>query len=328
MALELSVMRFMIESRFIGIKGRMRNLRSNGVIVVTTIKYRSGHQGAMTRLLVCSEPDLPSVNMRKHLLSMHDWEDIGSDGPNNYISSGDTVMVSIPDMHIRHEDLDRTVRDFGIVPDEVVFMSKHSAKSGTPALTVHPIGNYHENEFGGKARTLVPAAPASMTDALRRILSYNDMEGTQTCFEVTHHGPYLEVPTFFIEIGSDESNWGNEHAAEILARVLSDLEPDHDAPRIVGVGGGHYAPRFTEVAGKCRVSFGHMVPNYQIQGNDDEDVIRMITDACRATETDQVYLHKKSMKKAEERHLTELMTSAGLEVLSSSSELEPLNVNL
>ena len=48
----------------------------------------------MTRLLVCSEPDLPSVNMREALLKMHEWEDMGSDGTNSYCSCGDTVMVS------------------------------------------------------------------------------------------------------------------------------------------------------------------------------------------------------------------------------------------
>lgn len=280
----------------------------------------------MTRLLVCSEPDLPSVNMRSSLLSMHDWEDLGDDGVNRYCAHGDTVMVSIPDTHIHHECLDETVAGFGIHPDEVVFMSRHSAKSGTPALTVHPIGNYHENDFGGRERTLVPAASATMTDALRRIVAYNDMPGTQTCFEVTHHGPWLDIPTFFIEIGSDESNWGNMHAAEVLAHVLSDLDPDTGSPVAVGLGGGHYAPRFTDIALKYRLNFGHMIPNYQLEGRDDEDVLRMLGQACSASGTRLVYVHRKSMKKPEERRMAELIASAGYEQVTSA-DLEPLNVN-
>jgi D-aminoacyl-tRNA deacylase len=280
----------------------------------------------MKRLLVCSEPDLPSVNMRKHLLAMGGWEDAGSCGELRFMSKGDDMMVSIPDMHIRHERLDSEVRDFGFSPDEVIVMSKHSAKSGQPALTAHPIGNYHENQFGGRERALVKAAPAAMTDALRRILSYNDMDGTQTCFEVTHHGPWMDRPTFYIEIGSDESNWGNDHAAEVLAHVIADLDPDYDAPRMVGVGGGHYAPRFTEVAAKFRVSFGHMLPVYQMEGRDDEDIIRMVRDACEATETRTVYVHRKSMKKPEERRITELIQSAGFETVTSA-DLEPLSGN-
>ncbi|MBQ3685632.1 MAG: D-aminoacyl-tRNA deacylase [Candidatus Methanomethylophilaceae archaeon] len=231
--------------------------------------------------------------------------------------------MSIPDMHIRHEDLDREIQGT-FRPDEVVVMSKHSAKSGQPALTAHPIGNYHENQYGGREGALVRPAPAAMTDALRRIVAYNDMEGTQICFEVTHHGPWLEIPTFFIEIGSDETNWGNMHAAEVLAKVLSDLDPDYEARKLVGVGGGHYAPRFTEVALRFRVSFGHMLPSYQTEGRDDEDVARMVRLACEATGTDSVYVHRKSMKKPEERRITAIIQSLGYETVTSA-DLDPLS---
>ena len=278
----------------------------------------------MTRLLVCSEPDLPSVNMKEALLGMYGWEDMGNDGTNSYISHGDDVMVTIPDLHIYHENLDVDVKAFGVDPDEVVVMSKHSAKSGIPALTAHPIGNYHENEFGGKAGTLVKATPATMSDAVRRIMKYNDMEGTQTCFEVTHHGPWLDKPTMFIEIGSDESNWGNKHAADVLAHVITDLDPHPEYPRAVGLGGGHYAPRFTDVASRYEVNFGHMIPNYQLQDRDDEDVVRMLNLACEATDTKMVYVHRKAMKKPEERRMIDLIASAGFEQITSA-DLEPLS---
>jgi len=280
----------------------------------------------MTRLLVCSLPDIPSVNMKEWLLGFHEWEDLGSDGPNTYLGHGDTVMVTIPDMHIRHEDIDKEAESFGISVDEVIVMSKHSAKSGTPALTAHPIGNYHENDFGGRAGTLVRAAPALMTDALRRIVASNDMPENQLCFEVTHHGPYLEKPTFYIEVGSVQEQWENKHAAEILAHVIEDLDPHDEYPVAVGMGGGHYAPRFTEIALKYKVNFGHMLPNYQLDGRDDEDIIRMLDLACGASGTKMVYLHKKSMKGPEARRMSGLIASAGYEQIDSSC-LEPFSEN-
>jgi D-aminoacyl-tRNA deacylase len=264
--------------------------------------------------------------MRESLLSFHGWEDMGDDGVNRYLGYGDTVMVTIPDMHIRHECLDEEVRKFGVKIDEMIVMSKHSAKSGRPALTAHPIGNYHENEFGGRAETLVRPAPALMTDALRRIVATNDMPETQTCFEVTHHGPWVDVPTMYIEVGSEQTHWENKHAAEILAHVIEDLDPQYDYPVAIGVGGGHYAPRFTEVALKYKVNFGHMLPNYQIENRDDEDIVRMIKAASEATGTKLVYLHRKSMKKSEERHISGLIESSGLEQISSS-DLEPISGN-
>lgn len=277
----------------------------------------------MSRLLVCSEPDLPSVNMRASLMAMHSWEDLGESEGARYMCCGDTYMMSIDDMHIRHDGLDRQAEAFGIKVDEVVVMSKHSARSGKPALTAHPIGNYHDNEFGGRERTLVTPAPALMSDALRRIVSYNDVPGMQTCFEVTHHGPWLEKPTFYIEIGSDESHWGDLHAADTLARVIADLEPHDEYPVVVGVGGGHYAPRFSDLALTHKVNVGHMLPCYQFEGGDDEDFLRMLRDACTVTGTDQVYVHRKSMKKPEEHRVTDLIQSAGYDT-PKSAQFDPL----
>ena len=39
----------------------------------------------MSRLLVCSEVDLPSVNMRAALLRMREWEDMGEADGASYI---------------------------------------------------------------------------------------------------------------------------------------------------------------------------------------------------------------------------------------------------
>lgn len=280
----------------------------------------------MKRLLVCSEPDLPSVNMRSSLLEMAEWEDMGVVDGLRFESCGDDMIVTIPDMHIYHDGLDKVGEGLGFKPDVVIVMSKHSAASGEPALTVHPIGNYHENKFGGRERQLVRSSPAMMSDALRLISKKNDLEGFMVCFEVTHHGPWLEKPTFYIEIGSDGRNWGNADAARILAHTIMECRGDSGNPTLVGIGGGHYAPRFTEMALSHKADFGHMIPNYQLEGRDDEDVVRMVCDACAATDTNMVYIHRKSMKGPVARRLAELISSAGYEIVDSK-DLEPINGN-
>ena len=281
----------------------------------------------MRRLIVCSEADLPSVNMRSALLSKGGWEDIGSSDGASYMCRGDDVMMSIRDMHIRHEDLDKEAAGFGVTADLVIVMSRHSSKSGRPALTAHPIGNYHEADFGGRAGSLVRSSPAAMTDAVRRIHELNSDPSVQTCFEVTHHGPWLDLPTFYIEIGSDETHWGDVRLAELLAHVIEDLDPHDEYRPLVGIGGGHYAPRFTEAALSSRVNFGHMIPNYQLEGRDDEDIARMIRDACEATATDSVYIHRKSMKGPEEHRIADIAASLGYECVKSK-DFEPLRSQL
>ena len=279
----------------------------------------------MSRLLICCPQDIPSVNMAAYLKRNGDWEDMGSDGENTYIRRGDDVMMTISGLHITSEFIDDTARRFGIRVDEVVFMSRHKAASAIPTLTVHPIGNYKAADFGGRPETLVKSSQESMSQALRLISRYNHTDLFKVSFEVTHHGPYLETPTYFIEIGSDETHWGDKDAAEILGRVLEDTVPADGHTIAIGVGGGHYAPRFTEMALGYKIDIGHMVPGYQLDGMDDETVVRFLKQASEATEgTKCVYLHKKAFKKSEQRRMEELIASAGFEVMSSK-DLDPLS---
>lgn len=276
----------------------------------------------MARLLVCTPDDPPSANMKEALLGMGDWEDMGSDGSNSYLSCGDDVLMTISGRHIRAEGIDAVAERFGIHCDEVVFMSRHSAASGKPTLTVHPFGNYGAADFGGRPGKLSPSAPESMTGMLRRIAEINGLEEYSVSFEVTHHGPLIGTPGYFIEVGSEETHWGDKRAAEVLAHALLTAERA-DGPRLIGVGGGHYAPRFTELVLSRRACIGHMVPAYQTEGVDNEEVARRISAAAEMTGAEAAYVHRKSMKKPEERRITGIIESLGLDTVSSK-DLDPL----
>ncbi len=270
----------------------------------------------MSRLLICYEQDLPSFNMKKKLLERYDWKDLGSDGTNSYLSYGNMVLMTIDRMHVHAEDCDKAAEDFGIKVEDMVVLSRHSSSSGKPTLTVHPIGNYKGNEMGGKAETLVRAAPHIMTGALRRIFQLNKDEVYSVSFEVTHHGPFVSVPTMYIEIGSDETHWGDETAAEVLVDSLLSAE-ENDYPVVIGIGGGHYAPRFTDLILSSKVDMGHMIPNYQLQDSSDDEIARMIRSAAEASDTDMVYVHRNSMKGSEERRINGIIDSLGLKRVTS-----------
>ena len=270
----------------------------------------------MSRLLICYEGDLPSKNMKEQLLRKLEWEDMGSDGVNTFLRSGDMVLMTIDRMHVHAEDIDRKAEEFGVKADDMVVLSRHSSASGKPTLTVHPIGNYRGNDMGGRAETLVHPNAHLMSAALRRISALNSDPAYSVSFEVTHHGPYVSIPTMYIEIGSDETHWGDTAAAEVLVDSLLSAE-EKDYPTVIGVGGGHYAPRFTDLVLGTKVDMGHMVPNYQINDTSDEEVSRMISSAAKATGTDMVYVHRNSMKGPEERRINGIIDTLGLQRVSS-----------
>jgi len=270
------------------------------------------------RLMVCSLADTVSVNIKDALLSQAPWSEEGEFEGHPVLRSGDMVMATVPGLHIFADDIDQRVSDaLSVKVDEVVFMSRHKAASGQRSLTVHPIGNWRKADYGGREGELVPAAPGLMTALLRSLKAAASGLDFDVVFEVTHHGPRLASPTLFIEIGSNEASWGDKDAARALARALLEARVE-DHPKAIGIGGGHYAPRFTEVSLAKKVSFGHMLPGYAMDLNDPASLSAMIGKALRSTGTDLAYLHKKSMKRSEASMVAGLVADLGGRVIDSS----------
>ena len=183
----------------------------------------------MTVLIISSSEDPASTNIKNSLLEQTTWEEHGTfyNTPVfRHTSMNNLVIVTIPDKKIRHENIDIEVQEqLHIDPRIAIFLSRHRSKIGEPTLTVHPIGNFGDAEFGGQPKTLVPAAPRMMTHLLRLIkknLQPTDLE-YKVCYEVTHHGPFLKIPTLFVEVGSTEIQWQQKEPASIIATSLLEL---------------------------------------------------------------------------------------------------------
>jgi D-aminoacyl-tRNA deacylase len=284
----------------------------------------------MSVLLISSSEDPASTNIKNSLLSLTPWDEHGMfcNAPVYHHSSlKNLLLITIPDKKIRHENIDVEVYDqLHLEPQIAIFLSRHRSKMGEPTLTVHPIGNYGDAEFGGKPKTLVPAAPRMMTNLLRLIKKnlQSTTLGYKVCYEVTHHGPYLKIPTLFAEVGSTEVQWQQQEPASVIAQSLFELLTEHlyekeyqsDIPVLLGIGGGHYAPRFTDVAFQKNVAFGHMIASYHIDaGSIDWE---MIEQSIRATpDFHGVYLHKKALKKSQVTEYKQLFDHHGIPVFSS-----------
>ncbi|HWM50226.1 MAG TPA: D-aminoacyl-tRNA deacylase [Thermoplasmata archaeon] len=264
------------------------------------------------RFLVSSEKDEAAGHQRDELLRLASWtRDEPFDGRETW-RLRDLMLVTIPELHLDRDHLDRDLESaFGEPVDLVVYLSKHRSESRRPSLTVHPIGNPGTAEFGGQPETLVPSAPRWMTAALRglrrevRALSY------EVTFEATHHGPYLAAPTFFIEQGSAEREWSDLAASRAIARVLLDLEP-LDAPVAIGLGGGHYVPRHTDLACRRRIAFGHLLATYALERAEPG----MLEQAVERTEgATMAYLHRKALPKPTVRDIEERLASLSVRVV-------------
>ncbi|MEF8873348.1 MAG: D-aminoacyl-tRNA deacylase [Candidatus Thermoplasmatota archaeon] len=225
------------------------------------------------RLIVSSKQDKASQNILSSLLE-RGWNEVANfrENPVYKKENGTTdLIVTVEEHHIYCDGLDKEVeKSLDVNIEEIVFISRHSSEAGVNSLTVHPIGNYGEAKFGGKEGKLVPCSPHKMTLALLELMDKAEErdihQDYDVSFEATHHGPYLETPTYYIEIGSDESSWTDKRAGDVIAdtvmseKVKGEVESKH--PVVACIGGGHYAPRFTQLAQNRKVSIGHMVPGW------------------------------------------------------------------
>jgi D-aminoacyl-tRNA deacylase len=225
-------------------------------------------------------------------------------------------------LHLHADPLEPALADAGLRPEAIVFLSKHKAASGRPALTVHPIGNYGPAEYGGQAGRLSPAAPALQSELLRALATRAVAHAypAEVTFEVTHHGPLLTTPACFLELGSSEAQWGDAAGARIVAGALLDVVrsglPEY--PIAIGLGGGHYGPRFTEATLTQCVHFGHLVPSHAAESATDAG--RLLRTAVAATPgAAGIYAHRKRVDKAVLARFQEAAGAQGVAWLDSAS---------
>lgn len=169
-------------------------------------------------------------------------------------------------LHIRDAALDRELpADVVGASVPVVFASIHRSAEGVASFTVHPLGNPGPHaDYGGLPRRLTPTAPGLMTATLRALAEAEGAAGIPTTFEATHHGPLLERPAFFAEIGFGAEPAPPPAAVQELARVLADVPPPEAGHTALGVGGGHYVPHLTDLALERRWAFGHLISRHAL----------------------------------------------------------------
>jgi D-aminoacyl-tRNA deacylase len=163
----------------------------------------------------------------------------------------------------------QNLTDYFVGVELAVFISRHSSESGTPTLSVHTPGNLGDAELGGLPK-IVSVSPANaMRDALMVMakLKANMRLEYEVSYECTHHGPSLNVPTMFAELGSSPKQWSDSKAAEAVAHAVVNAISNFGkskAAAVIGIGGPHYNAKFTRIALENEIAFSHIIPKYAI----------------------------------------------------------------
>jgi D-aminoacyl-tRNA deacylase len=168
--------------------------------------------------IIISKKDLASLNIKKNLLNHFVLNSKIFDGNKVYFYKKTKIYT------FNNDSLYSDVNQFS--EDIIIFASRHCSVNKIPCFTCHATGNWNDAKYGGINNKL------SLTSSflLREVLfllnnkknEYN-LNNINIFQEITHHGPLVKKPSFFIEIGSTENEWNNNLYGKIVSEVIIKL---------------------------------------------------------------------------------------------------------
>lgn len=268
----------------------------------------------MSAICFCSQKDLAAQTIKEQLLQHYPFTETSRSYDSSPIYELDQLsLVTIEQDSIYADNLDQHFKS-----DLFIFASRHKSAAFKPALLTHIPGNWATAELGGKPSTLCHASPSAMKIALQTLLAEQqrlDFTGWECGLEVTHHGPFIQTtPVLYVEIGSTESEWQNPMAAEIVARTIVTVAQHFQQPfpAVLGFGGPHYCPAFTQLCSETQYAVGHVIPKYHL----DQLSESLVTHAIDRTgpSLTSAALDWKGMKSKHRQHAMQLLEPLGIEV--------------
>ncbi|MFC7074584.1 D-aminoacyl-tRNA deacylase [Halovenus rubra] len=280
--------------------------------------------------IIVSRADSASVHIGEHLRELADW-DTFDDGTRCDAAGGGTVYetdgAQLREFDALHLDLVRPADAFDD-PDFLVFASRHSGQTG-PLLTAHHTGNVGPAEHGGTDNDLATACPNALRTVFDALDAYSP-GGYEVGIEATHHGPsVVGAPSMFVEVGSAKEQWEDPEAARAVGQAILALRestaycrPENGSwstsdqrgrcRQLVGIGGGHYAPRFRRVMAETDWAVGHVLADWGLDTLENPATETVIEQAFEATNSNY------ALVEGDRAELTEVVESLGYRAVSET----------
>lgn len=153
--------------------------------------------------------------------------------------------------------------------DFIIFASKHSSEKKEKTISIHAPGNWRDAKYGGTENKVCKSSAQfqkQLFQKLKQKYKEYDLTNYKLTLEVTHHGPLIDKPCVFIEIGSTDIEWNDRRVAFVIAKTISEtieiFEENSYYEIGIGVGGTHYCPGFNKLQMESNVAISHIIPQY------------------------------------------------------------------
>lgn len=244
----------------------------------------------MNILLICSKTDLAAINFFETLTTPN----FGFEKLENnlwVLDRKNKIFLALTEkthLYMSDKDILEIEKKANIIFEQIIFLSRHSTLGDQKprSITAHSVGNWGKAELGGLDEKLVKTDAILIRSLLLDL--HNNKPKTleyEIKQEATHHGPYLEKSTIFLEIGSNEKAWQDKTASVFVSKELIKIISEYDKEKIkqennwievVGFGGSHYCTRFNHLTlnSKNKYCFGHVIPDYALKQITDKQKLK------------------------------------------------------
>jgi len=150
-----------------------------------------------------------------------------------------------------------------------IFATKHKSQEARKTFSIHAPGNFKKAELGGQDSKICFTSSLFLKHLFQVLNQEAKNSDYEVTMEVTHHGPYLNKPCCFIEIGTTEKQWKDEEAGKIIARTIkkaiNSFESNKEKEKwkaAIGIGSPHYCPNFNKIQLNSEYAISHIIPSY------------------------------------------------------------------
>lgn len=153
--------------------------------------------------------------------------------------------------------------------DFIIFASRHSSSKADSqkTLSVHAPGNWRDAEHGGKPGKICRASATfqkQIFEKLKKVAKEYELDKDYSVtMEVTHHGPLIEKPCLFIEIGPTMEEWNDRQAGFVIAKTIDKTIKEYKENPYneiaIAIGGPHYCPSFNKIQASSNTAISHVI---------------------------------------------------------------------
>jgi len=215
-------------------------------------------------------------------------------------------------LYLTNEDVSKIQEKIKDKCEFLIISTHRSETQKIDTISIHVCGNFNKNELGGEKQKLSLAYLDAFDFLYKAIAEDKEKPNTLEFFiEATHHGPSLDIPVLYYEIGPNDNAYNNKEYQEYYIKKLIEyltLHPKTSSEHYVLIGAPHYLDtkmvnnikaKMKEKNNKDNVFFSHIIPKYSL--NDilelsDNELENIFTEVIDKSQTEKLILNKEYMK--------------------------------